>query len=1180
MAGREQKIIDVKIKGVNDLLKLKRELKSLKKEQSEVQKVNKAQEKSWIDKERAITKATKKIKQSRLEITKLNKEQKKSGKGAAGFSKNMLKTAVSITAVVTAIRFLSRLFTTVATTFSEFEFVMAKVNAVSGATAEEFKALTATAEELGRTTFFTAEQVGQLQLAYSKLGFTAKEMQDAVKPTLDLATATGTDLARAAQVAGAAVRGFGLDASETERVVDVMAVAFASSAMDIEKWQTSMTKVAPIAKSAGFSIEDTAAMMSKLTDSGIEASIAGTSLRNILLKMQDPSSELSMRFGRTIHSLDDLVPAMQKFVKEGGKMKDVMEVVDLRQAAAFEQLITTAGGTLELRDALLAANGEGARMAGIVGDTMQGAFLKFKSALQGLSISLMKNYAPALQKVMERTAKFFNAVAGEKNIHKLVTFLKVLKNIVITLGAYKIGIVAISAAQYIATKVTAAWAVITLKAKLNTDAMTASMVRLRAAIARTGVGLLVLALADLIISMATFNKEAREATDWTEKLKGGIKDEEKSVDALEVALNRLIKAKETIDKYSKDEVKNLDKASLEYAQYAKQLVIATQSTNTLNTAFTENGQELIDLQTDIEDTQKKFSNLAEQMRNTAAISVAAQMSADIIKTKMEVDNLMSELVATVSKTLGREITEATVLDLMKDIADDGSFETWLGKMSQGLNSFFGGSKTAFVEVKEAIDESGVSMGDFIKYAEKGKWYHGEETGTAMMNKDLDAINAELKELFPNFENFIKLVGKMDEDDGGDNTVVNWANEMIEALNKVKEARRDNVISDQQFNEQMLSEKKRILQRELDETKTTASRELQIKQQIIGIELQEKKALKESNITALNEETQAKKDILAQEVRDGKHSKLSEKAELLRIEAEHLEDMKSLNKGYVKDLETTNKKITENEQQVLDLKKEQQLEAAQFGLDLATEMASATFQIMKNNLAREKAAAEQSISDKYNWELQVLDRQLADKEISQATYNGKKLIAEGEQNAAELELKKEMAEKARNIAYAEALINTAQAIVAAWISPYTAPFIIPFILASTAAQLAVIASTQFSKGGMIEEFAGGGMVHGKSHAQGGEKFAVGGRVVELEGGEAVINKRSASMFRGQLSAMNSAGGGVKFADGGLLNSGSFNAVKFNASQFNQPGGTTKVVVVESDITNSQSKVRAIQSNASF
>ena len=72
-----------------------------------------------------------------------------------------------------------------------------------------------------------------------------------------------------------------------------------------------------------------------------------------------------------------------------------------------------------------------------------------------------------------------------------------------------------------------------------------------------------------------------------------------------------------------------------------------------------------------------------------------------------------------------------------------------------------------------------------------------------------------------------------------------------------------------------------------------------------------------------------------------------------------------------------------------------------------------------------------------------------------------------------------------------------------------------------------------------------------------------------------------MFRGQLSAMNAAGGGVKFADGGLLNSNSFNQAKFNSAQFNQiSDGGGKVVVVESDITNSQKKVKAIQSNASF
>ena len=111
-----------------------------------------------------------------------------------------------------------------------------------------------------------------------------------------------------------------------------------------------------------------------------------------------------------------------------------------------------------------------------------------------------------------------------------------------------------------------------------------------------------------------------------------------------------------------------------------------------------------------------------------------------------------------------------------------------------------------------------------------------------------------------------------------------------------------------------------------------------------------------------------------------------------------------------------------------------------------------------------------------------------------------------------------------------------------------------------------------------------MVHGKSHAQGGEKFSVGGRVNELEGGEAVINKRSTAMFRNQLSAMNQAGGGVKFADGGLMSSPQFAEAQFDANNQSQMRGAMqnqrKVVVVESDITDTQSTVSTIQANATF
>ena len=126
--------------------------------------------------------------------------------------------------------------------------------------------------------------------------------------------------------------------------------------------------------------------------------------------------------------------------------------------------------------------------------------------------------------------------------------------------------------------------------------------------------------------------------------------------------------------------------------------------------------------------------------------------------------------------------------------------------------------------------------------------------------------------------------------------------------------------------------------------------------------------------------------------------------------------------------------------------------------------------------------------------------------------------------------------------------------------------------------------QHTTAGTIDGYAQGGMVHGNSHAQGGEKFSVGGRVVELEGGEAVINKRSTSMFRSQLSAMNYAGGGVSFADGGVTNVPSFAQTQFQVDGQRGIQGAmnqrSKVVVVEADITTSQNKVSAIEAEASF
>ena len=320
--------------------------------------------------------------------------------------------------------------------------------------------------------------------------------------------------------------------------------------------------------------------------------------------------------------------------------------------------------------------------------------------------------------------------------------------------------------------------------------------------------------------------------------------------------------------------------------------------------------------------------------------------------------------------------------------------------------------------------------------------------------------------------------------------------------------------------------------------------------------------------------------LAQEGRDKKHSTLELQREDLEAEKKMLEKKLELYKNYSSKRKKIMKQLEVVEENIKINDYETEVELKQFKVELAQEIANATFSIMSNNLARSKEAQLNSLQNTYDNEMHYFDIQLRDKLISQADYDGKKQIKDHELKLEEERLNNEFARKEKNAARAQAIINGALAITKVQGQTGTlSPFVIPMIVATTMAQLAVIESQQFAKGGMIEKFANGGMVRGKSHAQGGEKFAVGGRVVELEGGEAVINKRSTAMFKPQLSAMNAAGGGVKFADGGLLNQSSFSAARFNSAGFGQMGGG-KVVVVESDITTTQRKVQAIENNASF
>ena len=282
----------------------------------------------------------------------------------------------------------SRAISAVVTVGKEFEANISNVAAISGATGSELAALEQNAQRLGETTVFTASQVAGLQVEFAKLGFSSKEITGVTKDTLALASATGSDLSVAAAVAGQTLRAFGLDVSETSTVTDTMALSFSRSALDMDKFTNSMTYVAPIAKQVGFSVEETTAILGTLANAGIDGSMAGTSLRKILLELGNENSKLSKKIGFSVKNTADLNKAFKKLSEQGIGTAEMKELVGQRAISAFNILMEGTETTKELTTALNDSGGAAQEMADVQLDNLQGQMTLLNSATEGLGIAL------------------------------------------------------------------------------------------------------------------------------------------------------------------------------------------------------------------------------------------------------------------------------------------------------------------------------------------------------------------------------------------------------------------------------------------------------------------------------------------------------------------------------------------------------------------------------------------------------------------------------------------------------------------------------------------------------------------------------------------------------------------------------------------------------------------------
>ena len=341
--------------------------------------------------------AQKSVKALGKETSKVSKSAKNTGKGlSTGFAGlkqgilsaipalNMFKIALVSTgvgAIVVAVGALIGVLAKAAKAGADFQKGVSTLSAVTGMAADELTRVTEQAKELGATTAFTAMEVLGLQTELAKLGFSLQDIENSTPAILDLAASLEVDLSSAAAFAGSTIKGFGLDTSETQRIVDVMALSTSKSALDFEKLRESMKLLAPTANAVGVSIERSTALLAAMADRGISGSMAGTGLGKTFI-------ELSKQ-GLTLED------AMDQVNGSSNKLNTAIELVGINGGRALLSLASTGKEKLnELEQEFINAEGSAQRMAEVRLDNLEGDMTKLGSAWEGFLLGVEDGEGP------------------------------------------------------------------------------------------------------------------------------------------------------------------------------------------------------------------------------------------------------------------------------------------------------------------------------------------------------------------------------------------------------------------------------------------------------------------------------------------------------------------------------------------------------------------------------------------------------------------------------------------------------------------------------------------------------------------------------------------------------------------------------------------------------------------
>ena len=307
-----------------------------------------------------------------------------------------------------------------ARSFAGFDDSMRLVQAVTQATDADFKALTKTAQRLGRDTSYTAQQAADAMVSLGRMGFSPTEIQASIDAVLNLARSTGTELAEAGDIAANSMRIFGIEASQMSDVADVLTVTANSSAQTLIDLFEALKMGGPQAAAAGESIRETSAAIAVLANMGIKGSLAGTALRKSFsqfakVKVQDQLRSVGVETVDANGNLRKMAEIMRDIAKAmstmptAEKLAFAEDIFDIRGSLAG---LTLTANTDEL-DAMLAklqdVEGVAAKTATAMDAGLGGSFRLWESAVEGSLNAIAEAMNSTLQPLIVKVTDVINA---------------------------------------------------------------------------------------------------------------------------------------------------------------------------------------------------------------------------------------------------------------------------------------------------------------------------------------------------------------------------------------------------------------------------------------------------------------------------------------------------------------------------------------------------------------------------------------------------------------------------------------------------------------------------------------------------------------------------------------------------------------------------------------------------